>query len=253
MIDLTGKTALITGSSRGIGRETAIRLAEAGADIVVNYVTSQKAAEETADKILALGRKVYLVKADVSQKEDIDSMMEFIGKEVGHLDILISNAATGGFRPLLKATETNFTAAMGTNVLPLINMVQAAYPLMQKAEGRAKVIALSSHGSFKALPWYGLIGASKAALEAIVRHLTLEVGEKINVNVVLAGLVDTDSGRKLPHADEMFAAIVEHSMVGNRTLTPRDVANAILFLASSLSDMVQGATLIVDGGSGIHA
>ena len=252
MIDLSGKTALVTGSSRGIGRATAIRLAEAGADVVVNYVTSQGAARETADRIASLGRKVYLVRADVSEKEDVDSMIDFLDREVGKLDIIVSNAATGGFRPLLKASKANFDAAFQTNVLPLILLAQAAWPLLQKAEGRGKIVGLSSHGSFKALPWYGLIGASKAALEATVRHLTLELGEKVNVNIVLAGLVDTDSGRKLPHADEMFASIVEHSMVGNRTLKAEDVANAILFLCSPLADMIQGATLTVDGGSGIH-
>lgn len=252
MIDLTGKTALITGSSRGIGRATAIRLAEAGADVVVNYVTSKGAATETAERIAALGRNAYLVRADVSQKEDVDAMVEFIDREIGRLDIIVSNAATGGFRPLLAATRANFDAAFSTNVLPIILLAQAARHLLEKASGRAKIVGLSSHGSFKAIPWYGLIGASKAALEAVVRHLTLELGGKVNINVVLAGLVDTDSGRKLPHADEMFASIVEHSMVGNRTLKAEDVANAILFLVSPLADMVQGTTLVVDGGSGIH-
>ena len=115
------------------------------------------------------------------------------------------------------------------------------------------MVAISSHGSFKALHSYGLIGASKAALEATVRHLTLELGERVNVNVVLAGLLDTDSGRKLPGSDQMFEAIVANSMVGNRTLKVEDVANAVLFLASPLADMIQGATLVVDGGSAIHA
>lgn len=252
MIDLTGKTALITGSSRGIGRATALRLARAGADIVVNYVTSKGAAQETAEQIAAMGRKAFVVRADVSEKDDVDAMAKFMEREVGSLDILVSNAATGGFRPLLKASQANFDAAFGTNVLPLILLTQAFWPLMRNASGRGKIIGISSHGSFKALPWYGLIGASKAALEAVVRHLTLEVGDKVNVNVVLAGLVDTDSGRMLPHAAEMFASIVEHSMVGNRTLKAEDVADAVLFLASPMADMVQGATLVVDGGSGIH-
>ncbi len=253
MIDLTGKIALVTGSSRGIGRATAIRLAEAGADIILNFVTSKSAADSVAAEIAALGRKVWVIKADVSQREDVNSMMEYIEHEIGRLDILVSNAATGGFRNLLDASENNFNAAMNTNVLSLILLVQAAAPLLKKAQGRGKVITMSSHGSFKALPCYGLIGASKAALEAIIRHFTLELGDKVNFNVVLAGLVDTDSGRKLPHSKEMFESIIDHSMVGNRTLSPQDVANAIMFLASPLSDMVQGATLVVDGGTGIHA
>ena len=253
MIDLSGKVALVTGSSRGLGRATAIRLAEAGADGVGNYVTSQSAARETAEAIAALGRRVWVVKADVGEKEDVDSMIEFVEKEIGRLDIIVSNAATGGFRPLLKATKTNFDAAFHANVLPTILLAQAAKDLLWRAEGRGKIVALSSHGSFKALHWYGLIGASKAALEATVRHLTLELGERVNVNVVLAGLLDTDSGRKLPGSDQMFESVVAHSMVGNRTLKVEDVANAVLFLASPLADMAQGTTLIIDGGTSIHA
>ncbi|MBP5622965.1 MAG: SDR family oxidoreductase [Thermoguttaceae bacterium] len=253
MIDLTGKVALVTGSSRGLGRATAIRLAEAGADVVVNYVTSQSAARETAEAVASLGRKVWVVRADVGEKEDVDSMIKFIEDTIGRLDIIVSNAATGGFRPLLKATKTNFDAAFHSNVLPIILLSQAAKDLLWQSKERGKIVAVSSHGSFKALHSYGLIGASKAALEATVRHLTLELGEHVNVNVVLAGLLDTDSGRKLPGSDQMFASVVAHSMVGNRTLKVEDVANAILFLASPLADMVQGATLIVDGGSAIHA
>ncbi len=117
------------------------------------------------------------------------------------------------------------------------------------------MIALSSHGSHLALPFYGIIGASKAALESTVRHFALELGERgINVNVVKAGLVDTDSSRKLPMADQMFEATRKYrNMTGDRTLNADDVANAVLFLASPLSDMVQGETLVVDGGAAVHS
>lgn len=104
-----------------------------------------------------------------------------------------------------------------------------------------------------ALPWYGLIGGSKAALESLARHLTLEVGHRgVNVNVVKAGLVETDSTRRLPHADLMFAGRTEKTMVGDRVLTAEDVADTVLYLASPLSDMVQGQTITVDGGAAIH-
>ncbi|NOX55315.1 MAG: SDR family oxidoreductase, partial [Planctomycetes bacterium] len=198
MIDLSGKVALVTGGSRGIGRACAIRLAEAGADVVVNYVTSRSAADETAERIAELGRRVAVVKADVSEREDVASMIDFITETFGRLDILISNAATGGFRPLMATTPRHFAAAMNTNVRALIDLVQAALPLLEKSEGRAKVIAISSHGSHLALPMYGLIGGTKAALESIARHLALELGDRgINVNVVQAGLVETDSTRRI--------------------------------------------------------
>lgn len=253
MIDLHGKTALVTGGSRGIGRACALRLAEAGADVVINYLTSRSAAMEVAGEVAALGRSAYVVKADVSEEDDVRSMLDFVAERIGRLDILVSNAASGGFRPLLESNTRQFHATMNTNVLALIYLVQAAMPLLERSEGRAKVVAISSHGSHKALPMYGLLGGSKAALESVVRHLTLEVGHRgVNVNVVKAGLVETDSTRLLPGADRYFAARRDRTMVGNRDLQADDVADAVLFLASPLSDMVQGETLTVDGGAAVH-
>ncbi|MDH3717784.1 MAG: SDR family oxidoreductase [Planctomycetota bacterium] len=253
MIDLTGRVALVTGSSRGIGKACALRLAEAGADVIINYVSARSAAMEVAEEIAAMGRQAYVVKADVSQQDDVRALMEFVEQQIGRLDILVSNAASGGFRPLLAATERNFHATFETNVLALLYLVQAAVPLLERSPDRAKVIALSSHGSDAALPWYGLIGSSKAALESLVRHLTLEVGDRgVNVNVVKSGLVATDSTRRIPNADRMFAARKDKAMMGDRMLTPEDVANAVLFLASPLSDLVQGETLTIDGGAAVH-
>ncbi|HUG92801.1 MAG TPA: SDR family oxidoreductase [Planctomycetaceae bacterium] len=253
MIDLTGKVALVTGSSRGIGRACAIRLAEAGADVIVNYVTSRTAAMDVAAEIQRLGRRATVVKADVGEEDDVQSMVEFIRETVGQLDVIVSNAATGGFRPLLASSAKHFQTTMNTNVLSLVYLVRAALPLLEQGPGRGKVIAISSHGSHMALPMYGLVGGSKAALESIARHLTLEVGDRgVNVNIVKAGLVETDSTRRIPFADRMFAGRTEKSMMGERVLTADDVANTVLFLASPLSDLIQGETITVDGGSAIH-
>lgn len=253
-IDLTGRIALVTGGSRGIGRGCALALARAGADVIVNFVTSKSAAEETAAEIIALGRRCWIVKADVSERDDVESMMEFIKEQVGRLDILVSNAASGGFRPVLTAGENNFNAAFHTNVLALLYTVQAAMPLLEANPHRGKVVTISSHGSILAMPWYGLVGASKAALESMVRHLTLEVGDRnVNINVVRAGLVETDSTRRFPNADKLFAEQVNYTQVGERTLTPEDVANVVLFLSSPMSDLIQGETVTIDGGAGIRA
>ncbi|HWA98179.1 MAG TPA: SDR family oxidoreductase [Pirellulales bacterium] len=258
MIDLTGSVALITGSSRGIGRATALRLAQAGAEVVVNYVSSQAPAREVAEQIQKLGRRAAIVKADVTEPEDVRAMVDFVGERFGRLDLLVSNAASGGFRPLMDASERNFDAAMHTNVRATLSLVQAAHKLLARGEGapgkaRAKVVALSSHGSHQALPAYGLIGASKAALESLIRHLALELGgQGINFNVVLAGLVETDSTRSLPDAAKFFAGFQQQMMTGSRPLTAADVADAVLFLCSPLADLVQGQTLVVDGGAGIR-
>lgn len=251
-MNLKGRVALVTGSSRGIGRATAWRLAQEGADVVVNYVTSRQQADSIAEEIAALGRRVWVVKGDVRQTEDMESMMDYITQEIGQLDILISNAATGGFRSMSKVSLQHFRAAFETNVYPMILLVQKAVPLLQRSSWRGKVVGISSQGAHKALPWYGLVGASKAALEATVRHLALEFGEKVNFNIIRAGLVDTDSGRKLPHAETLFREAPNHACVGNRLLTPTDVANAIVFLVGPESDMIQGSVLTVDGGADIH-
>ena len=254
MIDLSGQVGLVTGSSRGIGRATALRLAQAGADIVINYVTSQAAAASIAESIAALGRRVLVIKADISSRDDVESMMETIQENFQHLDILVSNAASGGFRLLMDANERHFDQTMKTNVQPLLSLVQAGRPLFEQNKGLTRIIALSSLGSHRALPSYGLIGGSKAALESISRHLALELGDfGVRVNVVQAGLVETDSGRMIPGVEDMLAAVEARTCVGRRRLQPEDVADVVLYLASPLSDMIQGQTIIVDGGATIFA
>lgn len=254
MIDLSGRVALVTGSSRGIGRACALRLAEAGADVVVNYVASRAAAEEVAEEIQSLGRRVAVVKADVSEQEDVFAMIDFVRENFAALDILVSNAATGGFRPLMATTARHFEAAMNTNARTLIFLIQAALPLLERSAGRAKVIALSSPGSRVALPLYGLIGSTKAALESLVRHFALEIGgQGINLNVIQAGLVETDSFRQMHEQEQLLEQRRARSLVGDRPLTAEDVANAVLYLASPLADMIQGQTLVIDGGTSIHA
>lgn len=249
MIDLTGKVALVTGASRGIGRAIALRLAEAGADIVLNFVSARESADQTAEKIAAMGRRVAVVQADIGEPEDVESMLEFVSETFGRLDILVSNAAASEYRTILNTTPRDFEIVMNTNVRALILLVQAAQPLLAKSEGHAKVIGISSHGAQFAMPDYALIGASKAAMESTIRHLALELGSQgINFNIVQSGLVETDSMRQAPGFDRMFAKQVEHVLMGGRMLEAADVANVVLFLASPLSDLIQGQTLLVDAG-----
>lgn len=250
MIDLHGKVALVTGASRGIGRACALRLAQAGADLILNYLNSAEEARQLAEEVRQLGRRAALLKADVSEAEDIEAMLAFVHSEFGQLDMLVSNVATGAFRPLLNTSTQQFNSVMGTNVMALLHLVRGALPMLERSSTRAKVVAISSHGSDQALPHYGLIGASKAALEALTRHLALEVQHKINLNVVLAGLVETDSTRLL--GTQAFQAHTARMLTGGRPLEAEDVANAVLFLCSPLSDLIQGQTLVVDGGAGIH-
>jgi enoyl-[acyl-carrier protein] reductase III len=249
MFDLQRKVALITGGSRGIGRAIAIRLAEQGADVVVNYVRHKRDAGDTAQEVEKLGRKCLLVKANVANSEDVVKMFESIAKEFDHLDILVSNAASGVLKPALELTERHWNWAMDINARALLTLVQQGLPLMKRG---SRVMAVSSLGSVRAIENYTTVGASKAALESLVRHLAVELGPQgIHVNTISAGAVDTDALKHFPNRDEILGAAMARTPLGRLT-TPQDVADIALFLCSNLSDMIQGQIITVDGGYAIR-
>lgn len=248
MIDLTGKTALVTGASRGIGRACAALLAACGANVAVNFLSSREGAIETVQLVQSYGRQGLAVRADVSDAEEIHAAVDLVVERFGQLDIIVSNAAAGGFRPLLEVSPANWDNILRNNAAPLLWLAQAAAPVMQR-QGAGKFVTISSHGSFRAVPNYGAIGASKAALESLVRQLALELGPTgIHFNCVLAGMVDTEAVRTMPQRAEILQQSREQMLTKNRELTAEQVAQAVLFLASPLSDAIQGQTLVVDGG-----
>ncbi len=249
MFDLQGKVALITGGSRGIGRAIALRLAESGADVVVNYVRHRRDAAETAEAVEKIGRRCLLVKTNVANSEDVKGMFAAISEEFGHLDILVSNAASGVLKPALELTERHWNWAMDINARALLTLVQQGLPLMGRG---SRVMAVSSLGSVRAIDNYTTVGASKAALESLVRHLAVELGPMgINVNTISAGAVDTDALKHFPNRDEILRAAMERTPLGRLT-TPQDVADIALFLCSPLSGMIQGQVITVDGGYAIR-
>ena len=249
MFDLNGKIALITGGSRGIGRAIALRLAENGMDVVVNYVRHKKDAQKTADAVEAIGKKCLLVKANVAKENDVKNMFEEISSEFGRLDILVSNAASGVLKPVLELTERHWNWAMDINARALLTLVQQGLPLMPRG---SRVMAVSSLGAIRAIENYTTVGASKAALESLVRHLAVELGkEGINVNTISAGAVDTDALKHFPNREEILGVAMEKTPMGRLT-TPADVADVALFLCSDLSAMIQGQVITVDGGYAIR-
>lgn len=256
MIDLTGKKALVTGGSRGIGHQVALALARAGADVALTYLNSRRNAEEVGEQIIGLGRKTLAIRADLSEAEDVENLTAAIAEHFGGLDILVSNAAGGGFRPLMEVSDDNFDYALHLNVRAFMQLLQKAAPLLERKSGdpsRAKVITISSWGAERALPMYGVIGACKAALESMTRHAALELGPRgVNVNCVRAGVVDTGALRSLPGVEVVLEERAKRSLAGGKNVMPEDVANAVLLLASDLADMIQGHTLIVDGGTSLH-
>jgi enoyl-[acyl-carrier protein] reductase III len=249
MIDLQGKVVLITGGSRGIGRAIAIRLAEHGADVVVNYVRHKRDAGETAAEVEKQGRKCLLVKANVANGRDVEKMFAAIADQFNHLDILVSNAASGVLKPALELTERHWDWAMDINAKALLTLVQKGLPLMSRG---SKVMAVSSLGSVRAIENYTTVGASKAALESLVRHLAVELGPRgINVNTISAGAVNTDALKHFPNRDEILSTALARTPLGRLTV-PRDVADVALFLCSELSGMIQGQVITVDGGYAIR-
>jgi enoyl-[acyl-carrier protein] reductase III len=249
MCDLQGKVALITGGSRGIGRAMAIRLAENGVNIVVNYVRHRRNAEETVAAIERHGVRCLAVKGNVAKEEDVKRMFAEIRDSYQRLDILVSNAASGVLKPAMELTTRHWNWAMDINARALLILSQYAVPMMGQG---GRIIAVSSLGAVRAVPNYTVVGASKAALESLVRHLAVELGPRgITVNTISAGVVDTDALKKFPNRAEIIEVSLARTPLGRLT-TPEDVANLGLFLCSEGAAMIHGQVVVVDGGYAIQ-
>lgn len=244
----------MTGSSRGIGRAIALRFAEHGANLVINYLRKRSEANETAAAIRKFGVKCLVVKANVGNEDDIEAMFRQIEDEYGWLDILVSNAASGVLKPAHQLTVRHWEWAMNINARALLPLSQHASRLMSKSpNGGGHIIAVSSLGAVRAIENYAAVGASKAALESLVRHLAVEMAPcGINVNVVQAGAVDTEALKHFPNREEILENTRRRIPAG-RMLTPEDVADVTLLLCSDLARMIQGQTIVVDGGYSIRA
>ena len=243
------KIALVTGSGRGIGRAIALKLAERGADVVVNYVRNMEPAEETGAEIRSLGRRAMVVKANLSRIEDIDQLFERIQGEWGGLDIFISNAASGFNRPGMEQKVNGWDWTMNVNARAFLFAAQRAVPLMEARQG-GTIITISSPGANRVLPDYIAVGASKAALDALTRYLAVELAPKnIVVNGVAPGMVLTDA---LQHFSFMSESNVIPRTVGNtpagRLVEPNDVAELVAFLCTPAAAMIRGQVIVIDGG-----
>jgi enoyl-[acyl-carrier protein] reductase III len=249
--DLTGKFALVTGGSRGIGRAISKKLAEHGARVCFNYLRNREAAAEAHKEIAAVGPEPLEVRANVADQEHVERLFETIEREFGQLDILVSNAALGVLKPVTELREKDWRWTMDINARALVQLAKHAIRLMGDRGG--SIVGVSSLGAVKAIPFYGAVGASKAALESLVRHLAIEnAGRGVRVNVVSGGAVDTDALKFFPNREEILEDSLKRTPAG-RLVTPGDMADAVLFLVSDLAKMIHGQTLVVDGGTSIVA
>jgi enoyl-[acyl-carrier protein] reductase III len=246
---LVGKTALVTGSSRGIGRVIALRLAQEGARVVVNYRTSREGAEETAALLREWNCDPVLIQADVRNPQQIKRMFSEIRERCGTLDILVSNAALGALKPAMQLSWSKWDMTMEISARAFLLCAQEAVPLMQSNGGR--IVAISSLGSRRYLPGYTAIGAAKAALESMIRYLAVELaGYRIVVNGVCGGLIETSTLAHFPNREQITADALARTPFG-RIGQPDDLAGVVAFLCNGDSAWICGQTIVADGGFSI--
>ena len=244
-MSFSGASVLVTGGSRGIGKAIALRFAELGAArVAIGYLRSDAAAEATAEELRALRAEPVLVRGNITSTRVLEQVAG-----LGPLDVLVHNAASGVIRPALETEDKHWDWTLGANAKALLALARAAVPQMPSG---ASIVGISSLGSQRVLENYTLVGTSKAALEALVRYLAVELaGRGIRVNAVSAGVVDTGALEHFPNREAMLE-LGARNPVG-RLVTPEDVAAAVTFLCSPAAEMVRGQTLVVDGGYSLLA
>jgi enoyl-[acyl-carrier protein] reductase III len=244
-MSLDGASVLVTGGSRGIGKAIALRFAEQGAArVAIGYLRNDRAAEETAEELRAAGTEPVLLRGNVASER-----VAAEAAELGPFDVLVHNAATGVIRPALETEDKHWDWTLNANARALLTLARACAPSMPDG---SSIVGVSSLGSVRVLENYTLVGVSKAALEALVRYLAVELAPRVRVNCVSAGVVETGALEHFPNKDEMISSGLNRTPVG-RLVEPRDVADAVCFLCSPEAAMVCGHTLVVDGGFSLLA
>ncbi len=250
---LSGRVALITGSSRGIGRAIALELADRGADVAVNYLRKHSAAEEVVAGIEARGRRAIAVKANVGDAAQIERMFDQVRTEFGRCDILVGNVASGVVRPITEVEDKHWDWTLDINARSILRCAQQAVPLME-IQGWGRIIGVTSFGSSRVFSEYGIIGVSKAAIEALIRYLAVELASRgIVVNAVSPGIVDTDALKYFPVDVSETLEKAAARTPARRVTTPEDVARVVAFLCSDDAAMIVGQTIVVDGGWSVLA
>ena len=242
---LKGKVALITGASRGIGRAVAVRLAEEGADIAINFAGNEKAANEVKIMVEKMGRRAMLVQADGAQQEAVVDMVQSVIKEMGTIDILVNNAGIVRDGVLLRMKEENWDAVLDTNLKGVFHCTQAVTKLMMKKK-QGRIINMTSVVGIMGNAGQANYAAAKAGVIGFSKAAAKELSSRgVTVNMVAPGCIDTDMTASLPDkAKDAMVAAIPLGRVG----LPVDVANAVLFLASDYASYITGQVIHVDGG-----
>jgi enoyl-[acyl-carrier protein] reductase III len=243
---VTVESVFVSGGTRGIGKAIALRFARAGATkVAVGYMRNDAAAEETAEELRAAGAEPVLVRGNITSSRVAEEVAA-----LGPLDALVHNAATGVIRPALETDEKHWNWTLSANAQALISLAQAAVPQMKPG---ATIVGISSLGAQRVLENYILVGASKAALEAVIRYLAVELAPQgIRVNGVSGGVVETGALEHFPNKEQMLSWSRKRTPAG-RLVEPEDIAAAVEFLCSPGAEMIRGQTVVVDGGFSLLA
>ena len=247
MIDLTGKVALITGASRGIGRGCAEQMARCGADVAINYRTHGDEADEVAAVVRSLGRRAFTFGADVSDRSAVDAMVEGATKELGRVDIVVANAYYSRRQPFLELDVEGVRRTLEVTLMGAFHVAQAgARQMVQQGEG-GSILFISSVLSFLPFATSMPYNTAKAGMNHMAMTIAAELAEhRIRVNVIQPGWTDTPGERQFSSEEQIREGA--RRLPWKRLGTPEDLGKAAAFLASDDADYITGATLKVDGG-----
>jgi glucose 1-dehydrogenase len=249
---LQGRRVLVTGSSKGIGRGIAVRLAREGADVVINYNSDPKGANDALAEVMALGRRGAIVKANLGDVQDVERLVAESADALGGLDVLVNNAGIERHAAFWDVTEQDFDAVVDVNLKGVFFATQAFVRHCRAAGHGGKVINISSVHEELAFPNFAAYCASKGALRMLARTLAVELGPLgITINNIAPGAIETPINTKLLNDPAKLAALTGHIPLG-RLGKPGDVAGLATFLASDDSDYSTGSTFFVDGGLTVY-
>jgi len=247
MFNLSGRKALVTGGSRGIGRATVILLAKAGCDVAFNYVRNAAAADEVKILVGKAGKECLAVKAELSREEEARGLVEVAADRWGRVDILVNNHGIWTYGEMGNMSAAVWEETMRVNLDGVFHVTNAVVPLM-KAQRGGRIIYVSSTAAVRGEAFHSHYAASKGALHSLTKSLAAELGPyNINVNCVAPGWVDTDMSAEA-FSDPAFRKAVEESIPLKRIPFPEDIAGPIVFLASDLARHITGAIINVNGG-----